>query len=463
LPRHRLWRTALTVAGSDSGGGAGLEADLKTFTALGVHGLVAVTSVTAQNTVAVTARHDIPASVVVEQIRAVVEDIGVDAAKTGMLGSKAIVEAVAAELKRHDFPLVVDPVMVAKSGARLLDPEAEEALKKSLIPRATVVTPNRMEAEELTGYRIRSVEDAKRAARLIVEELGAEAAVVKGGHLGGPDSVDVLYYRGSYREYRAPRIPDACTHGTGCCFSAAIAAMLAKGLDVPEAVAAAKRVVTEAIRYGARIGHGHCPVNPAAVMEVDAERYRVLARVSAAVERLVGMGRAIAPLVPEVGMNIAEVIDPRYARGPGDAAAVKGRIVRYGETVKPVGPVEMGASSHMARAALEASRLNPSLRAALNIRYTPEAVEAARSLGLLTVFVDREQEPEEVRMVEGRSIQWIIREAFRRAGGRVPDVVYDTGAKGREAMIRILARDALEAVDKLASIASRLSPGEEGG
>ena len=451
-----MWRTALTIAGSDSGGGAGLEADLKTFTALGVHGLVAVTSVTAQNTVAVTARHDIPPGVVAEQIRAVADDIGVDAAKTGMLGSRAIVEAVASVLKSYDFPLVVDPVMIAKSGARLLDPDAEEALKKLLIPRATVVTPNRFEAEELTGMRIRSIDDARRAARFIVEELGAGAAVVKGGHLGGDYSVDVLYYDGVYREYRAERISGGCTHGTGCCFSAAIAAMLAKGFSVPEAVAAAKRVVTEAIRYGARIGHGHCPVNPAAVMEIDAERYRVIARVSAAVERLVGHGRLVARLVPEVGMNIAEIIDPRYARSPEDAAAIRGRIVRYRDTVRPVGCVEMGASSHMARAALEASRHDPGVRAALNARYLPEAVEAAVGLGMLVVYVDREREPEDVRRVEGRSIQWIIGEAFRAAGGRTPDIVYDTGARGREAMMRILARDAVEAVDKLLAVAEAL-------
>jgi len=241
---------ALTIAGSDSGGGAGIEADLKTFAALGVHGMAAITSVTAQNTLEVRLAYDLPPEVVVAQIEAVADDIGVDAAKTGMLSNSGIIEAVARTVKKYGFPLIVDPVMIAKSGAPLLRPEAMDSLIKFIIPIAYIVTPNRYEAERLTGISIKSLDDAKKAAKYIVEELGAHAAIVKGGHLDGDYSVDVLYYEGRFKEFRAPRITDGCYHGTGCAFSAAITAEIAKGKNIDEAVRIAKEFITKAINYG---------------------------------------------------------------------------------------------------------------------------------------------------------------------------------------------------------------------
>jgi len=221
---------AITIAGSDSGGGAGIEADLKTFMALGVHGAVAITSITAQNTYQVTMIHDLPPEMVAEQIRVVHRDMGIDAGKTGMLSNKDIIKIVAETVEELGFPLVVDPVMVAKSGARLLREDAVETLIKHLIPKATIVTPNIPEAEILAGIKIESLDDMVEAARIIVEKHGAEAAIVKGGHLGGDESVDVLYYRGKHYYFRAERIQTKNTHGTGCSFSAALAALLAKKL-----------------------------------------------------------------------------------------------------------------------------------------------------------------------------------------------------------------------------------------
>lgn len=185
VSRRKVMPTALTIAGSDSGGGAGIQADLKTFAVMGVHGMSAITSITAQNTREVRAIFDLPPEMVLAQIEAVVDDLGVDAAKTGMLSNSGIIGAVARAVDRYGFPLVVDPVMIAKSGAPLLREEAVETLVKELVPRATVITPNRMEAEKLTGLRISSVADAREAAMVIVEELGSEAAVVKGGHIEG--------------------------------------------------------------------------------------------------------------------------------------------------------------------------------------------------------------------------------------------------------------------------------------
>ncbi|HLE71011.1 MAG TPA: bifunctional hydroxymethylpyrimidine kinase/phosphomethylpyrimidine kinase [Vicinamibacteria bacterium] len=252
---------ALTIAGSDSGGGAGIQADLKTFAAHGVFGTSAVTAVTAQNTVAVTGIEELSPKLVGLQIDAVVSDIGVDAVKTGMLSSRSLIEIVARKLEEHRLvKTVVDPVMVAKSGARLLDPAAVEALAGDLLPRALVVTPNLPEAESFVGFPLEDEASILEAAKRIVE-MGAKAALVKGGHGKGAESVDVLYYRGRFRHYRGPRIPTKNTHGTGCTFSAAIAAELALDRELEEAVERAKGYVTRAISEAFELGKGHGPLN----------------------------------------------------------------------------------------------------------------------------------------------------------------------------------------------------------
>ncbi len=250
----------MTIAGSDSGGGAGIQADLKTFAAFGVYGTSVITAVTAQNTVAVTGVHEVPVEMIAAQVQAVMTDLGADAVKTGMLSSSAIIETVAAEMGRLGVTrLVVDPVMVAKSGDRLLREEAVDALRSTLLPLAAVVTPNVPEAEALTGMRVRSGEDARRAAGRILD-MGARSVVVKGGHMPG-DPVD-LYYDGSrFLELPGRRVDTTSTHGTGCTFASAIAAGLALGHDLVDAVAGAKEYVTEAMSRAFPMGQGHGPLN----------------------------------------------------------------------------------------------------------------------------------------------------------------------------------------------------------
>ena len=255
---------ALTIAGSDSGGGAGIQADLKTFSALGVFGASALTAVTAQNTVGVTAVHEIPTEVISAQIDAVLSDIGADAIKTGMLSSSAIIECVAECLERRSEStgvrnLVVDPVMVAKSGDSLLQQDAVATLKARLLPLAAVVTPNIPEAETLTGMTIETGEGMRRAAELFLQ-MGAKAVVVKGGHLEGP-ATDLYHDGREFQEFAAPRIETVNTHGTGCTFASAIAAGLAKGMSGRDAVAAAKEYVTEGIRHSFPVGQGHGPLS----------------------------------------------------------------------------------------------------------------------------------------------------------------------------------------------------------
>ncbi|NOY11981.1 MAG: bifunctional hydroxymethylpyrimidine kinase/phosphomethylpyrimidine kinase, partial [Archaeoglobi archaeon] len=244
-------RVAMTIAGSDSIGGAGIQADLKAFAAFGVYGTSAITAITAQNTFEVSKSVILSGDMVYEQIRMVAEDSGIDAAKTGMLGNAEVIEAVARAVDDFGFPLVVDPVMVAKSGARLLSSNAVEALKKVLIPRATLVTPNLDEVRELTGFEVSDVGDMERAAVAIADETGCNAVLVKGGHLGGGKAVDVLYDGERFHRLESPA-HQGCFHGTGCSLSAAIAANLALGRDLLEAVKAAKRFISAGIEYAVR-------------------------------------------------------------------------------------------------------------------------------------------------------------------------------------------------------------------
>jgi hydroxymethylpyrimidine/phosphomethylpyrimidine kinase len=257
---------ALTIAGSDSSGGAGIQADLKTFTALRVYGMSVITAVTAQNTLGVQAIHELPAEFVAAQLDSVMEDIGCDACKTGMLATEETIEAVAAGVKRYGIErLVVDPVMVAQSGDRLLRQDAQAALVEDLAPLALVITPNIPEAEVLAGMPIDAPEDLQRAARLIAD-LGPEYVVIKGGHRAGA-AIDTVFDGEDFIELEAERIETRNTHGTGCTFSAAIAAELARGASVLDAIGLAKQHVTAAIAASLDIGAGRGPTNHLAIGE----------------------------------------------------------------------------------------------------------------------------------------------------------------------------------------------------
>ncbi|MEW6232267.1 MAG: bifunctional hydroxymethylpyrimidine kinase/phosphomethylpyrimidine kinase [Chloroflexota bacterium] len=257
-----MMNRVLTIAGSDSGGGAGIQADLKTFAALGVYGMSALTSITAQNTVGVQGIHDLPARFVGLQIDSVVLDLGVDAVKTGMLSNAEIIEVVAAKISHYRLEnLVVDPVMVAKSGASLLQEEAQAALISRLIPLARVITPNLPEARVLSGLETNSLADMAKAAEAI-KRLGAGSVVVKGGHLQDMDeSIDLLYDGKRFIGFVSPRVETRNTHGTGCTFASAIAAGLAKGQNVTEAVRVAKEYVTMALQHSLSLGQGHGPLD----------------------------------------------------------------------------------------------------------------------------------------------------------------------------------------------------------
>ena len=433
----------LTIAGSDSGGGAGIQADLKAITLLGGFGMSVLTALTAQNTVGVQAIHEVPASFVEKQIDSVLSDIGADAIKTGMLSSKEIVEVVVKKIEQYVVAIVVvDPVMVSKSGAHLLRKDAQKAVIERLIPLATVVTPNLFEASVLTGRKVNSLDEMREAAAQIWG-LGAKNVVIKGGHLKGK-AIDILFDGESYTEIEGPRIKTKNTHGTGCTFASAIATLLARGETVPGAARKAKNFITMAIRAGLSLGKGTGPTNPTAYVLKEMERYPVIQELKGAMEML--KEGKVGHLIPEVSSNLGYALP--YAEGIGDIAAFPGRIVRFKDSVATFGDSEFGASQHVANIILTVMKFNPEYRSAMNIRYSKENVAQLEGKGFLIGHFARRLEPKRVKEKEGSSLEWGVREVLRKLK-RVPDFIYDEGDIGKEPMIRVLGRNPMEVVNKV--------------
>lgn len=422
----------LTIAGSDSGGGAGIQADLKTFAALGVHGLCVITAVTAQNTRGVDAVHELPPEFVSRQLESVVKDFDVKWAKTGMLHSSKIIQAVKKVARKHGLKLVVDPVMVASSGSSLMKDEALEALL-DLISGAEIVTPNIPEAERISGVKIRSEKDMKRAAKKIAA-LGPRAVLVKGGHLHGKTVTDILWSRGRVKRYSCPRIDAGMLHGTGCTYSSAIAAELAKEKRLEDAVANAREFVTNAIKHGRAVGKGAKPVNQVATLLRDAEIGRLLEEVGLAAKML--ESREFAALIPEVGSNVVMALPG--AKNSSEVVGLSGRMVQVEGRVHLTGFPKLGGSEHVANVVLTAMRHDPTIRAGLNIRYSPEIVRVCRKMELSLGTFEREKEPKRVK-----TMMWGPEQAIKRAG-KVPQVIFDEGGKGKEAMVRLLGKSALD-------------------
>lgn len=433
---------ALTIAGSDSGGGAGIQADLKTFAALGVHGLCVITAVTAQNTRGVEGVFELPPKFVTKQLDAIMRDFEVKWAKTGMLSDAGIIKAVKAGIKRYNLRVVIDPVMAAATGAPLLRKDAFSSLIR-LLSSAELVTPNVPEAEKLSGIKIKSRGDMKKAA-LKIAKLGPNAVLVKGGHLRGREVADLLYAKGKFTEFKGPRVPSEPTHGTGCSFSAAITAELAKGAGMREAIDSARKFTARAIERRLKVGKGVKPVNPMAALLSDAEKGRALEEVWAAAKLLADEPK-FAKLLPEVGSNIAMALPG--AKRTSDVVGLSGRIVRVGGRPQLTGYPELGGSEHVANIVLTAMRHDPRIRAGLNIRFSDGILRSCRKLGLRMVGFNRSKEPRGVK-----TMVWGTEQVIKKAG-KVPDVIFDRGAPGKEAMVRLLGRSAMEVAELALRIA----------
>ncbi len=408
-------RTALTIAGSDSGGGAGIQADIKSFAAVGVHGTSVVTCVTAQNTRAVASIFPLPVEEVRSQLRAVLDDFDVRAAKTGMLYSADIVTAVAEELRGTDLPLVVDPVMVATVGARLERDDFRDALVERLLGRADLVTPNRHEAERLAGFPVLDIADMEKAAREI-HALGARAVLVKGGHVAG-ELVDVLYDGRGIRRLRSFRYAKEL-HGAGCTLAASIAAYLVLGRSMRAAVDAARRRVAAGFLASYRAGKGVEIINS----HVRPQRYEV---VRALADAGPGLSRAVPPrLRPKGGVRLTYALPG--ATAPADLAiwSARGRMPDF------------GAPGDLARIPLAVLHVNPTLRAAATLKYPAKNAGHLASAGLVVAALRRG--PGSLR----------IKRAIVETGA-VPDVLVDAREGARTATMHVLGETPEQVVRKV--------------
>lgn len=450
----------IAVGGLDPSGGAGLAADILAASSLGVHVAPVTAVLTVQDTGGSVYARPVEPWVLGSQLERVMSDFGARVIKTGVLGSVSNLLVVAEAVRSSGAVLVVDTVWETGSGDPLVeDVEAYvAALRSRLIPLAEVVTLNAAEASKITGINAGSRVEAMRAARFVVERLGARMAIVKGGHVEPWGSVvyDAVYDadRGEFL-LEHPRLSpcgERGLHGTGCTFAASIAAGLALGLSRVEAARLAESIVYEAIRFAKNIGRGRCPVSPLAYVYRRASLLDAMASVRRAAEYLVENADVLLGYVPEVGINIAEIIPG--ADSAEDAAGIEGRVVRADQRLVMAGCPWPGGSSHMARLAIAAHRLDSSIRAAGNLVYREELVRAARVLGLSVFRARREEEPSSE---EGSTMQWLVRRAYEELG-MVPRVIYDTGAPGKEAMVRVLGSSALEVAGlmvRLALVAGR--------
>ncbi len=419
--------SVLTIAASDSCGGAGIQADLKTFLALGVHGASVLTAVTVQNTKGVRQVHVLPAELVQAQLKAVLEDLEIKWGKTGILFSAEIIRCVRRYANR--VKLVVDPILRASTGRRLIEEDALSELLE-LAKRAWMVTPNLPEAEVLAGMRIRSRRDMIRAAKKLVDS-GIRAVVIKGGHLPGKTVVDVFHDGERILELRDEKI-QARVHGSGCIFSAALVAGLSKGFPEEEAVRRAVRFTRSEFEKPLQVGGG---AGVPALREV--ERAVAVESVYSAARQFVE-ARGSWRLVPEVGTNI--VMAPSWARDIKDVVGLEGRIVRAGRRAVMVGFPTPGGSEHIARAVLSLMNFDPSIRAGMNVRYWEGVRRRCEELGLKWGEFDRKQEP------PGRkTLEWGPALVVKRLG-QVPQVILDRGGAGKEPMVRVFGRDPEEVV-----------------
>ncbi len=439
-------KIALSIAGSDSGAGAGIQADLKTFSTLGVYGCTAITAITAQNTRKVSEIFEVSPVMVGQQIKSVMTDMAPDAIKVGMVYSSQTIDAVHLSLKRSKVPIVLDPIFKAGTGAKLLRDDAVDSFVSKLIPICTLITPNRIEAERLAGIKIRKWSDAVEAARKIMK-LGAANVIVKGGHLRAFSVTDVLLEsKGRMTKIMNPRIRIKESHGSGCNFSSAITAYLAKGVPLRNACKMANEYVHIAIKNVVKLGKGLPITDPLSAIYRDANRYHVLSELQWAVEQLSTL-TGFYKLIPETQTNFVYALP--NAADASEVAGVRGRIVRIGNSGVPASYIEFGASKHMASAIIGYMRVSPAFRSVINIRFSDELLKTCKLLFSVSSY-DRSKEPRGVKRMEGSSVFWGTLVALSR--NPKAEVIYHKGDLGKEPMITIFGRNPTEVATKVKQI-----------
>jgi hydroxymethylpyrimidine kinase / phosphomethylpyrimidine kinase / thiamine-phosphate diphosphorylase len=442
-------KIALSIAGSDSSGGAGMQADLKSFLYLGIHGVTVVTCVTAQNTRQIRSIYKLPTDIIEDQIENLFEDFSITAVKTGMLYDETIVKVVAKKLKAYHIKPVVDPVMVATSGDTLSHPTFITSLKQELLPQTLMVTANIPEARALTNMEITTQKDVENTCKKIYE-LGPKSVLLKGGHFSGNMVTDFFYDGKKFYTFTLPRIPQKKAHGSGCTLSALITGFLALKEPPITAVKKAKHIVWGMIQEGYYPGKGSDVLNFSSTIQIPPlvesnEQFLVWLQLKTVIDIMISV--LPSEYIPEVGMNFAYALP--NAKTPNDVCAIDGRITKHKGRFSLCGTLDFGASKHVASIVLAAMSYDATMRSAVNIRYSQKTVDLCKKIGFTLGSFNRKNEPLNTTSTMEWGTKYVITEH-----GRLPDVIYDTGSVGKEPMIRVLGKNPEEVLLKIQKLLS---------
>lgn len=426
-------RTALTVAGSDSVGGAGIQADVKAMSVIGVHATSVITAVTAQNTCGVRDILPMPEELIKAQLEAVLKDCDVKAVKTGMLYSAEIVGTVADILEDHEMPLVVDPVMVSGTGSPLSGDGFTSAMRKKLLPICELVTPNKDEAETLAKMKIRTRDDLMLACELIGKQ--GSSVLMKGGHFNTPVVTDYLYLSSEFTKIEYPRLKKA-GHGSGCVLSSFITANMAKGLDIVNAVLKSRELIQESIATQYAIGKGDPVVNPMVKLKGETDKFQVLDALDAAAAKI--LDTVPDELVPKGGMNIAMAL--KDAAGPEEIAAIDKRLTVHNGLLRKNGPAKFGTAEGLSYILLTVMKHSPETRCIMSIAYGDDIIDVMEEVGMTSVSAEM-----------GKDKFSEATEKALKKTKRIPDAIVDKGPK-KDRKIWLLAKDAQDMMVKLEEI-----------
>jgi len=451
-------KCVLAIGGLDPITGAGLYSDVKTFSMMKVLPLALATCLVVENSNGVKGVVPFACELVRLQLEEILEDCMPQAIKIGLVYSNDIIELLAEKLPKEP-PIVLDPILKSWDGKDLITAQGLKSLIELLIPRSTVVTPNVLEASTLSGVDVRDLDSAKEAARRIAD-MGAKCVVVKGGHASSQKAVDVLYYQGEFLVVEKERLFEEPFHGLGCVFAASLAALLAHGLNVPEAFVQASHLVAYAMKGSYKLRGRARIANPLELYYKSLDVVKVIDNMCRALELIESM-KGLEELTPEVGSNIVMCL--RSPESLEDVCGVEGRLRPVRGLLRAQGLIRFGASRHLGGMLLEVNKKWPSIRACMNIKYSEDVLRALRCLGFKIASFDRTKEPLEVKLREGMSLKWGAQEAIKGLTEE-PDAIYDLGDFGKEPMVRIFGKDALDVVRKVELIVSKLkelSPSQE--
>ncbi len=445
---------ALTIAGSDSSGGAGIQADLKTFSALGIYGTTVITILTAQNTKTVSDVFITPPEFFKNQLLTTLEDIKPDIIKIGVLYDDSIIEIVYDTLRHLKIPIVLDPILISGTKVKLLKESSIGNFKTKIIPLSFVITPNLIEAKILTGDKI-STENEVIEAAYKIKKLGASNVIIKGGHDPNRNQkiVDILVEKenDNITKLYNDRLKIAETHGTGCNFSSALASFLAKGYGIKESFFLANDYVKEGLKNIAKIGNGIGVTNPMMNLYLNSSRYKVFTSLYKSVKILEEL-KDFYLLIPETKTNFVYSLE--NPKSMQDVAGIVGRITNFGNKIRSPNVVEFGASSHLSKAVISAQQLNRLFRSAINIKNNKQILDVCKA-NFVCTWYSRDEEKPENKDKEGFTISWGVKNAMEKLHNA--EVVFHHGDYGKEPMILIFGKDPLEIIDKIKIIISKLN------